>query len=289
MRPRLLDELGLVAAIEWLVKGMDMWEATKAGTTDIAWCFHGFWGGMTTLADVLTLPFVPYKSAEQSSGIFWNLMEDYPSMAKQFEDNKILIGWTFSPYFPITTDKQIKTQEDFEGLKFRAPGGPSTEMIQLMGASPTSVPFPASYENLQKGVLDGVGIPWEAGLTYKFWEVTKYWTMAPMFVGYFTMAINWDTWDSLPSDVQEQIMSVSGLEGSKTYGKNMFDACEVACRDAMKEAGSDVVFYDVPEAELAKWQDIAGKPLWDKWVKDREAEGYSETQEILDKMVEMVK
>jgi TRAP-type C4-dicarboxylate transport system substrate-binding protein len=30
-----------------LTKGKDAWEATKSGIADIAWCFHGYWSGMT--------------------------------------------------------------------------------------------------------------------------------------------------------------------------------------------------------------------------------------------------
>ncbi|MDH4269286.1 MAG: hypothetical protein OEV52_03165, partial [Dehalococcoidia bacterium] len=36
-----------------LAAGPDLWEAVEAGTADFAWCFHGYWAGMTPLADVV--------------------------------------------------------------------------------------------------------------------------------------------------------------------------------------------------------------------------------------------
>ena len=34
-----------------LAKGKDMWNATKMGITDMGWCFHGYWPGLTPLSD----------------------------------------------------------------------------------------------------------------------------------------------------------------------------------------------------------------------------------------------
>ena len=42
-----------------LAKGKDMWDAVKTGITDIGWCFHGYWPGLTPLADVISLPALP--------------------------------------------------------------------------------------------------------------------------------------------------------------------------------------------------------------------------------------
>ena len=64
-----------------LSKGADAWEATKAGIADDSWCFHGYWSGLTPLADVISLPFMPFESAEQASGIFWKLYEKFPSLS----------------------------------------------------------------------------------------------------------------------------------------------------------------------------------------------------------------
>jgi len=265
-----------------LTKGPDAWQATKSGIADVSWCFHGYWPTMTPLADVISLPFMPFKSAEQASGILWELMEKYPSVAKQFSENKILISWTSNPYLLITTKKQVKTMEDLKGMKIRVTGGPPIEQFKLMGAVPQTMPMPDVYENMQKGVIDGMAAPWEAMLSFRLYEVAKYWTLVPLHTVYFTNAMNWDTWNKLPADVQKQIMSVCGLTGSKFYGKNMFDTASGAARDAAKKANITITEYTLPNAEVERWRTVAGTPLWGKWVSDMKAKGFNEAQEILD-------
>jgi len=272
-----------------LTKGPDSWQATKSGIADLSWCFHGYWPTMTPLADVVSLPFMPFKNAEQASGILWQIMEKYPSIAKQFAENKILISWTSNPYIIITTKKQVKTMDDLKGMKIRVSGGPPIDQFKALGAVPQTMPMPAVYENMQKGVVDGMAAPWEAIYSFKLYEVARYWTIVPLHTVYFTNAMNLDTWNKLPADVQKQVMSVSGLNGSKFYGKNMFDTALGAARDEAKKANIDITEYNLPSAELDKWREVAGKPLWDKWVEDMKAKGYSEAQDILNTVLDMAK
>lgn len=264
-----------------LCKGVDTWEALKAGTADFAWCFHGYWAGMTPLADVVTLPFMPFKSAEQGSAALWQLYEKYPSISEQFADNHVVLTWTSNPYFLATTKKPVKTLEDFKGMKIRSTGGPPTDMVKALGASPMSVPMPDTYMNLQKGVMDGQLDPWEAFYTFRHYEVAKYVTLVPFHMVYFTQSFNLDKWNSLPPDVQKAIESVSGLEGSKFWGKNMFDTAAQAVDKIVKDQGYEVTYYTPPPEEVAKWSAIAGEPLWEEWVKKMEDAGHPEARDIL--------
>jgi TRAP-type C4-dicarboxylate transport system substrate-binding protein len=270
-----------------LSKGVDAWEATKAGIADDSWCFHGYWPGMTPLADVISLPFIPFESAEQASGIFWQLYEQFPALSAEFDDNKILFVWTSTPYFIINATREIKTMEDLQGLKLRVTGGPPTEMMKLLGVSPVLVGMPDTYVEIQKGVIDGMLIPWEALYTFKQYEVVKYYTYVPTVTVYFSNAMNWDTWNSLPSDIQEEIMSVGGLHGSTFYGKNMFDTIAEEARNTIKDEGYPMIEYTIPPDELERWTEIAGRPLWEEWVIAMEAEGHTEARDILDTMLEL--
>jgi len=272
-----------------LTKGVDSWEATKGGIADLSWCFFGYWPGMTTVADVVSLPFMPLQSAEQGSGILWQLYEKYPSLSTQLDDNKILWMWTTTPYFLINNKREIKTMEDIKGLKLRVAGGPPTDQMKLLGVSPMMVGIPDTYVNIQKGVIDGMAIVWEAIYSFKQYETVKYYTYAPLHSSYFAYAMNRDTWNSLPSDIQEQIMSVGGLNGSTFYGKNMFDTVEAAARAAIKDGNYTMIEYTIPPDELARWTEVAGEPIWDAWVQAREAEGVTEAREILNTTLDLTK
>ncbi len=272
-----------------LTKGKDAWGATKSGIADIAWCFHGYWSGMTPLADVISLPALPFKSAEKGSEVLWKLHEKYPSIQKEFSDNKILLMFTSNPYILITTKKQVKTMEDIRGMKIRMSGGPPTEMMKALGGTPMLIPMPDNYISLQKGVIDGMGAPWEAIHGFRLYEVVKYYTGTPFPAVYFTIAMNKRKWSSLGKEIQDAIMSVSGLEGSKFWGRNFFDTAKDGVMKKAKSAGKNIEVYDLPDAERQRWLDTAGKPIWKQWVKNMEAKGHANAQQILDTAVAMCK
>src|SRR3989304_5170641 len=116
-----------------LVKGPDMWNAVKTGVTDMGWCFHGFWPDMTPLAEVITLPSLPFKNAEKGSEVFWKLYEKFPAIQREFKDVHVLFLWTSGPYQLITTKKQVKTMEDLKGMKIKVLGAPPMDQMKALG------------------------------------------------------------------------------------------------------------------------------------------------------------
>ncbi len=270
-----------------LTKGKDAWEATKNGIADISWCFHGYWPGLTPLADVISLPALPYTTAEKGSEVLWKLYEKYPAIQEQFADNKILLLFTSNPYLLITTKKQVKTMEDIKGMKIRMSGGPPTEMMKALGGTPMMVPMPDNYMSLQKGVIDGMGAPWEAIHGFRLYEVVNYYTETPFPAVYFSIAMNKKKWDSLDKEIQDAIMSVGGLEGSKFWGRNHFDTAKDGVMEKVKSEGKSIDIYSFSDEERQRWIDTAGKPIWDQWVNKMKEAGQSNAQEILDTAISL--
>lgn len=271
-----------------LNKGPDAWKAVKNGIADMAWCFHAYWPGMTSLSDVISLPSLPFSTSEEASGALWKLYEKFPQIREQYKDNHILLLYTTDPYFLITTKKQVKTLEDIEGLKIRMMGGPSTEMMKALGGVPVSVPMPENYMALQKGVTDGMGAPWEATNSFRLYEVVKYYTLGTNFpVVYFSIAINKNKWNSLPDDIKGAFNGASGLMGARFWGRNMFDTAKQACIDKAKAEGFPVNIYNLPKEEQARWLEKGGKPVWDNWLNKMKDAGHPEAQEILDALLGM--
>ncbi len=272
-----------------LVKAPDIWNAVKSGVADMGWCFHGYWPDMTPLMDVMTLPSLPIKSAEKGSEVLWRLYERYPEIQRYFKDVHLLTLWTSSPYFLITTKKQVKTMEDMRGLKIRVTGGPPTDYVKALGAIPVLIPMPDTYLALQKGVIDGMGTPWEPVLAHRLYEVVKYCTFVPLSAVYFSIPINLQRWNSLPKDVQEGITSVSGVEGARFWGRNFFDRIETAVEDFTKKGGHELVRYTVPPEEVERWFKTAGEPIWKEWVKKMEGKGYPMAQQVLNTTLDLLK
>lgn len=272
-----------------LAKGKDMWNAVKTGIADMGWAFHGYWPGLTPVSDVISLPALGFKSAEKGSEVLWRLYEKYPEIQKEYDDVKVLLFYTSPPYTLITRDKPVKTMEDLKGMKLRMTGGPPTDMVAALGGSPMLIGMPDCYLSLQKGVIDGMGAPWEAIQVWRFHEVVDYYTEVPFPAVYFSIIVNKRKWNSLSKDVQDAIMSVSGEAGSKFWGKNFFDVMRASGTKLIKASGKGDNIFELSDAELQRWIDVGGKPVWDKWVADMEKKGVTNAREILSTTIELGK
>jgi TRAP-type C4-dicarboxylate transport system substrate-binding protein len=275
-----------------LVKGMDAWNATKTGVVDMGWCAMGYWPGMAPLTEIMQLPFIPFKNAQQASGILRKLYNKFPEFQKEYEDVHVLVNYTAGLYRLLTVKKQVKTLEDIKGLKIRALGGPQTDAMKALGAVPTLVPFPDTYLAMQKGVLDGTLTPIGACEIFNFHEVGKYMTHVIIATAPFAIIMNKAKWNSLPPDVQKAIDSECGYDACRWLGSHYSDALDDAGLKEMDEyaakTGHKLIDYTLTPKELARWQEVGGKPLWNAWVKRVSAKGLP-GQAVLDELLRLVK
>ena len=272
-----------------LMTGKDTWEGLKSGVADFAWCMHGYWANLTPLADVVTLPFLPYDKGELGGAVLWQLYQEFPALAEQFKDNHPVLMWTSSPYYLLTTKKPVYKPEDMKGLKIRALGGPPTQLVEALGGVAVSMPMPDTYQALQTGVLDGILTNWESLYSFRHYEVGKYLTLVPFHTAYFSQSFSNKTWNSLPDDVKAAIESVSGLKGSMFWGRNMFDTCVEAIDKIIAEKGIKLERIEPSEEEIKTlWEEKYGRPMWDEWVKKMEAAGHKDAQAILDRCLELI-
>jgi TRAP-type transport system periplasmic protein len=271
-----------------LSKGKDNWVAVRDGIADMAWCFHGYWPMQTPLSDVISLPALPFKTGEEGSAALWKLYEKFPEIQKEYSGVKVLLLFTSHPYVLITREKPVKTMEDLAGMKIRMTGGPPTEMTKALGAVPTLIPMPEMFLSLQRGIVDGMGAPWEAIHGFRLYEVVKHYIETPFPAVYFSIVMNQKKWDSLPKDVQDGILSVSGLEGSKFWGKNHFDTAKEGVLEKAKADKRELEITSLSDQERTRWVEVAGKPIWAEWVKKMTTEGHPEAQKVLDTLLEML-
>ena len=201
-----------------LSSGKESWKAVTSGVADIGWCPQGYWPGLTPLTDVITLPGLPFETAEEGSAILWNLYDRTPAIQDEFKNVKVLVLHTSDPYMLITRDKPVKTLEDITGMKIRTFGSNLTLQVKKLGAVPVSIPMPDNYIALQKGVIDGLGTPWEAINGFRFFEVVDYYIQVPFGALYFSVSMNKNTWKKLDTETQKALMSVCGRDGSKFWG-----------------------------------------------------------------------
>jgi TRAP-type C4-dicarboxylate transport system substrate-binding protein len=247
----------------------EAYEMVKSGVVDLATVIVGFFPGRFPLTDVVQLPFLDLHNAAVASRVYWGLYEKFPQFRAEYPGVKVLILYCDTPT-PIGANKQIRTMEDLRGLKVRALSGSPTEMLKTLGGTPVLMPPGDIYTSMERKVLDGWMISWEACVRHKLYEVTETYTSANTYQPALCFLMNPAAWNKLPPDIQKILENHIGAAGSEFFGKD-FDRSNQM--DKVKVQGmKGKTFFDLSPAEVAKWKETC-KPIWDKWVTNMEAKG----------------
>ena len=248
-----------------------LYDQAKDGVADIVWTVAGYSAGRFPKIEVFELPFM-MTNAEATSRAAWEYYDKYDR--DEFKDTHLLAVHVHGPGNIYTTNKQIKTQADFKGLKLRAPTRLTNKMLAMLGATPVGMPVPAVPEALSKGVIDGAVIPYEVAPGIKVNELTKY-TAEPdrkfnaLYTTVFVVAMNKAKYESLAPDLKKVLDANSGADFSAFMGKTQ-EAADVPGRAQMVASGSQITV--IPGPELDKWRK-ATDTLDDQWVADVTAKG----------------
>lgn len=271
-----------------LAKGPQNWKAVSSGIADISWFILGFAPGMAPYTEVLQLPGLPFKSGEAGSELAWRMYEKVPEIQKELEENKVLILYTSPVMNILSAKKPVKTLADMKGLKIRTHAGPVVEATKAWGAAPVLIPMPECYMSMQKGVIDAMAADWEPIPGFRLHEVVKYVTdNVPMNASLVCISMNKKKWDGLPKDIQDAIMSVGGLEGSKFFGREFFDSSKQPILKMIQEGKYDIKVNSLTEEERSKWVEVGAKPAWEDWVKRMEGKGLTKARDILNAALEI--
>ncbi len=249
-----------------------LFDQAKDGVADIIWTVPGYQAGRFPVTEAFELPFMVNDSERASRGL-WQYATKHASA--EFKGVKPILFHVHDGALLHSSKKQVKTLEDFRGLKVRAPTRLGTKMVAALGATPVPMPLPQAAEALSKGVIDGVMIPWEAVPTLKFEEIAHYHAEMPagapqMLNVVFIFAMNQSKYDSLPPDLKKVIDANSGPDRSAWVGKVFSEESAVGRKAAESRKNT---FHTLPDAELKRWM-AATSLIDDEWVKDMNAKGF---------------
>lgn len=162
-----------------------------------------------------------------------------------------------------TKDTPIEKPEDLNGLKIRVMDSPTAiKMVELLGGTPTPMPFGEIYTALQQGVVDGAESNVTALTTGKHGEVSKAFsknehTMIPD-IG----IISTKTWDSLSDDEKEAIQKAA--DDASAYHAELWDKAIEEENEVAVEMG--VKFYEVDKEPFIE----AVQPLHEELAEDED-------------------
>jgi len=202
--------------------------------------------------------------------------EIYNELAEPYGVHLIGAAATGLEAFP--TKRPIRTVEDLEGLKVRAPQGMVYNIFEKAGATPVNLPSSEVYTALEKGVIDAAdntvfATNYEQGL----YDFAPY----PTYPGFHSLpmvavSLNKEIWDGLPEDLKAILeTSVDSMAYEMVAKLKELDL------EAVKEVreNPDIEIVDMSAEERAKFRNIA-KEEWAVWAERNEI-----TQKFYDSVV----
>ncbi len=236
----------------------------KAGVFEagkVCWSYHP---GKNQAMTVLNLPFVPIKSFEHQRKVAeaihsnpiasgeikkkWNVMAFSSSNLPQYE----FMGRGDAP----------QKIEGFKGMTVRALGG-IADAMRALGSSISTMTATEVYQALDRGAADAVSFPSTyAHSAYKIDEVAEWFTsnLSPG-TNDCPNIISLDAWNALPA-AYKKLMEDAREEGYKAL-KAAYSSKDKENLPKWRKHLKEVKYTD---AELANFQKIGGKPVYDKWV-----------------------
>lgn len=255
-------------------------DRVKDGVDDLVVTLPGYTAGRFPAMEVFELPFMT-NSAEVAAAAAWDYLQKYA--LKEFPGTKVLATWVHDEGYVHTANKQIKTLDDFKGLKMRAPTRQTNKLLARLGATPVGMPVTGVADALSKGTIDGFALPWEVIPAFKLHEMTRFHTQTDptrpaLYSAGFVFAMNQARYDSLPADLKKVIDDNSGAALSRQVGK-IWDESQTPGRKAAADRGNTII--TISAAETDNWIK-ASAPIYDEWLADVDKRGLPGKQMLQD-------
>ncbi len=242
-------------------------DALMSGGLDIGMNSTARWSMAVPQLKVLDLPFVLTSYEATGNALDGDLGK---ALGAEIEKKGVHpLIWADYGYVQFCNNaKKIEKPEDFLGLKMRSYSEISADVMQALGASPTTMSSSEVYMAMKNGTIDGQSSGQTAILSRKIYEVAKYLTVANSSYVEFLVAINSNSWNKLSKE-QQQIITECAKETQEEIRKEA-KAEDERCIDELRKKGMDV--YEVPAGEIHLWQE-ATAPVIAKFEQEQGEEG----------------
>src|SRR5699024_5054895 len=181
--------------------GGEIQEGTSLGTIDIGI-------SSTPLAQIIpeveifSLPYLFNNREDAWETVDSEIGTDIAS-GLESENLKHLAYWEDGFRQVTNSKRQIKSPEDFEGLRIRVPeSNLRIETFEVLGASALPMSFSEVFTSLQQGTIDGQENPLSVIENSSFYDVQEYLTVTNHVYSPASLFINLNTWEELSEEHQ---------------------------------------------------------------------------------------
>lgn len=150
----------------------------------------------------------------------------------------------------INSQRPITEPADVDGLKFRVWESPSAILsFEVMGLSPTPMPYSEVFTALQQGVVDGLVNSMTTLYLTKMYEVAKYLSVSDQLYAFLFIMISEQSFSQLDADEQEAVMAAA--KEAARHWRAIYPVNDQEYRGRLAEAGCEV--NDVDKAAFREF------------------------------------
>ncbi len=264
-----------------LLKAEEVLPGLKAGAADFATGAPIYNGDIFPLSAGVIQPFVT-EQADAAVAAFKELYETNTAISDEWTNNnmKLLYAMTATENV-LWTSTEVVTAADLKGLRIRASGGVA-EALAMLGATPVAMGMGDGVQAFKSGAIDGFSAsPFDVSTLVGLQDIASYVNDAGRMGIYASvaMAVNLETWNSLPTDLQAIIEDVA-----KEAPAKFLDVTNASMTDAIAkiEGAENLTISRPTEDENAIWRDAVAQQIWDSWLAETEALGLPAEQAFME-------
>ncbi len=243
-----------------LAKATQTYDSVVRGIADVGATIQGYTANRFPLTQIVELPGI-VKSGEQGSCVLQTLYNE-GEIANEYDESHVLFMFTHGPGHLHTQGRSITKPEDLNGLMIRRPTVVVGELLKGLGGEPVGLPAPEMYSAMQRGIINGVTLPWEAMASFRLNELADHHTEVGLYSLALLVTMNKRVYERMPADLRKVIDDNSGMKWAERLGAAYDRLDQVGIKQARELNHSITVIENGAE-----------NPDW-KPVLDRIAEGY---------------
>ncbi|MGF1699566.1 TRAP transporter substrate-binding protein [Photobacterium makurazakiensis] len=252
-----------------LAKPPAQYDAVKHRILDVTATVQGYSANRFPLTQVVELPGV-VQNATQGSCVIQKLYDEN-AFGNEYKDSKPLFMFTHGPGVLHVKGKTIEEPSDLEGLRIRRPTAVVGSLLEELGALPVGMPAPQSYQSLQRGVIDGVALPWEGAKGFKLNELADNHTeVGGLYSLAFLVTMNTSVYNKLDDELKAVIDKNSGEKWSN-IAATVFDRLDREGLADAKAANHNIYKVNA-SSNQATWQPIF-EQVTENYLSELESKG----------------
>jgi TRAP-type C4-dicarboxylate transport system substrate-binding protein len=241
------------------------YDSVVKGIADVGQSLMAYSAGRFPLTGVFGLPLGISSGYQATKALNEFYKKFHP---KEYDDVKVMYFHGHGPGL-ISTKKVLGSLDDIKGLRIKV-NAENADIIKVLGGSPVTMPITETYDALQKGLMDGILLPFEALKGWKFGEIVKTTIVnhsmsytAPIFV-----VMNKNKWNSI-SPADQQVIEKINEEWIEKQAK-LWSKLDKEAEEFVIQKGVKIIrATKADEAKVAEKM----KPIFPEFVKDMKAKG----------------